>query len=111
MKKLILPFILFMGSGGVFAQLSIENVPLGSGTPGNDGVENAIPWDLDIYHAPQYMPGYPTASTIFPRAITVSCVESDNGLRCRGYNWLPEMGRAEYLMIRPVIVKETSLPK
>ena len=111
MKKLIFPLIFFVCSGMVFAQLKIDRTPLGSGTPGNDGVENAVQWDLDIYHAPQYMPGYPTASTIFPRTITVSCVENENGIRCKGYNWLPEMGRAEYLMIRPIIVKETTLQK
>lgn len=111
MKKLILPLILFVCSGISFAQLNIDRTPLGSGTPGNDGVENAVPWDLDIYHAPQYMPGYPTASTIFPRTIMVSCIENENGIRCKGYHWLPEMGRAEYLMIRPIIVKETPLAK
>lgn len=111
MKKLIFPLIFFVCSDLVLAQVNIERTPLGSGTPGNDGVENAVQWDLDIYHAPQYMPGYPTASTIFPRAISVSCVENEKGISCKGYNWLPEMGRAEYLMIRPIIVKEATLQK
>lgn len=106
MKKLIAPFILCACAGMAFSQMKIDSMPLGSGTPGNDGVENAVPWDLDIFHAPQYLPGYPTAATIFPRAITVSCVESEKGIHCKGYQWRPEMGRAEYLMIRPIIVKE-----
>ena len=109
MKKLIVSLILSVCTGLVFAQIKIDRVPLGSGTPGNDGVENAVEWDLDIYHAPQYMPGYPTASTIFPRTINVSCVQSAKGIHCKGYNWLPDMGRAEYLMIKPIIIKETQL--
>ncbi|ABM35479.1 hypothetical protein [Polaromonas naphthalenivorans] len=106
MKKPTLLLILIFCSGGVLAQVNIDRIPLGSGTPGNDGVENAVEWDLNLYHAPQYMPGHPTASTIFPRAISVLCMEKETGLHCKGYNWLPEMGRTEYLMIRPMIVKE-----
>ena len=97
-------------SGGVLAQVAIERAALGSGTPGSTGLENAAPWDLDIYHAPQYMPGYPTASTIFPRTIAVFCVEKESLIQCKGYNWVQEMGRAEYLMIRPVMVKELPAP-
>jgi hypothetical protein len=95
--------------GWLQAQVAIERVPLGSGTPGmpaNGGTENAVQWDGEIYHAPQYLPGYPTAASIFPRAVPVSCVKQAAGLHCRGYPWLADMGRAEYLMIRPVLVKE-----
>lgn len=106
MKKLILLLTLYFCTGWVLAEVNIDRISLGSGTPGNDGVENAIKWDLNLYHAPQYMPGYPTASTIFPRAISVLCIQKEADLHCKGYNWLPEMGRAEYLMIRPTIVKE-----
>ncbi len=106
MKKPTLLLILLFYSGWVLAQVNIDRISLGSGTPGNEGVENAIEWDLNLYHAPQYMPGYPTASTIFPRAISVLCMKQQTGLHCKGYNWLAEMGRAEYLMIRPMIVKE-----
>ncbi|MDB5868217.1 MAG: hypothetical protein JWP96_549 [Polaromonas sp.] len=106
MKKLILLMISTACSGWLFAQVDIDRIPLGSGIPGNNGVENATRWDMDIYHAPQYMPGYPTAATLFPRAINVLCVKHENGLRCKGYNWLPEMGRAEYLMIRPILVEQ-----
>jgi len=108
MKKLILPLVMAACSGWAAAQLSIDRTPLGTGTPGNDGVENAIQWDDDIYHAPQYMPGYPTAATIFPRAVSVLCTKNASGIHCKGYNWLPEMGRAEYLMIRPVMTQDTS---
>ena len=106
MNKLIVLITSLACSGSVFAQVNIERVQLGSGIPGNAGVENAVQWDVDIYHAPQYMPGYPTASPLFPRAINVLCVKHENGLRCKGYNWLPEMGRAEYLMIRPILVDQ-----
>lgn len=106
MKKPILLLILLCCSGWGLAQVNIDRTPLGSGAPGNEGVENAIEWDLNLYHAPQYMPGYPTAATIFPRAISVLCLQKEAGLHCKGYNWVAEMGRAEYLMIRPVIVKE-----
>lgn len=98
-----------LSSSLLFAQVNIDRNSLGSGTPGETGVENATQWDIDLYHAPQYMPGYPTAATIFPRAINVSCIKTVAGLNCKGYNWSPEMGRSEYLLIRPVIVKE--LPK
>lgn len=106
MNKLILLIISMACSAGAFAQVDIDRIPLGSGVPGNSGVENATQWDMDIYHAPQYMPGYPTASTLFPRAVPVLCVKRDSGLHCKGYNWLPEMGRAEYLMIRPILVDQ-----
>lgn len=110
MKKIILTLIFLVCSGCTLAQVAIERVPLGSGTPGDQGVENATQWDLDLYHAPQYMPGYPTASTIFPRAVAVFCVAKESGIQCKGYNWVSDMGRAEYLMIRPVMVKEFPAP-
>ena len=108
MKKLTLLLFLCSSTAWVLADVNIDRFSLGSGTPGNSGVENAIKWDADVYHAPQYMPGYPTASIIFPRAISVLCVQKGADLLCKGYNWLPEMGRAEYLMIRPIIVKESA---
>jgi hypothetical protein len=33
----------------------------------------------------------------------VECVKTATGLQCKGYNWSPELGHGEYLMIRPVI--------
>ena len=106
MKKLTLLLLLYSCTGWGLAEVNIDRMSLGSGTPGNSGVENALKWDAEVYHAPQYMPGYPTASVIFPRAISVLCMQKGADLHCKGYNWLPEMGRAEYLMIRPIIVKE-----
>jgi hypothetical protein len=54
-----------------------------------------------LYYAPQYLPGFPTAATIWPRVIDVNCVKSDADIKCAGYEWLPELGRGEYLLIRP----------
>lgn len=87
-------------------QVGIDRQPLGSGQPGAVGIENATKWDNNIYHAPQYMPGHPTAATLYPRVIDVPCVQTATGLNCKGYNWLPELGRGEYLMIRPVVTVE-----
>lgn len=103
MKKLILTLALAGLAGSVFAQVAVSREPLGSGQPGTVGIENAVKWDNDIYHAPQYMPGYPTAAVLYPRVVDVPCTKTATGLNCKGYNWLPELGRGEYLMIRPVV--------
>lgn len=86
------------------AQVLVGRNNTGSGTPGSVGFENATQWDNDIFHAPQYMPGYPTAASIWPRVLTLKCEKDGLLVKCPGYNWLPEMGRGEYLMIRPEIV-------
>jgi len=52
------------------------------------------------------MPGHPTAATLYPRVVDVECTKVSTGLNCKGYNWLPELGRGEYLMIRPVLAPE-----
>ena len=110
MKKLILTLARVAAAGSVLAQsVSIGRESAGSGQPGATGFENATKWDNDIFHAPQYMPGYPTAAVLYPRVVDVECVRAVNGLNCKGYNWLPELGRGEYLMIRPV-VKEAPKP-
>ena len=76
---------------------------LGSGTPGFVGFEPATHMGEGIYHAPQYMPAYPTASPIWPRVIEVECEKQDNRFVCGGYDWLPALGRGEYLYIRPTM--------
>lgn len=110
MKKLILTLTLIGLSWAAMAQqVSIGRQELGSGTPnvsGVSGFELAGKWDNNIFHAPQYMPGNPTAATLYPRIIDVECVKVATGLNCKGYNWLPELGRGEYLMIRPVLSPE-----
>lgn len=107
MKKLILAMALVGLTGSVLAQqVSVGRHELGSGTPGISGFELAGKWDNNIFHAPQYLPGYPTAATLYPRVVDVECIKVKTGLNCKGYNWLPEMGRGEYLMIRPVLTPE-----
>ena len=107
MKKLILIAALIGFAGSVLAQeVTITREELGSGQVNTTGVENATNWDNDIYHTPQYMPGHPTAATLYPRVVDVECTRSPTGLNCKGYHWTPDMGRGEYLMIHPVIAPE-----
>lgn len=84
----------------------IFRVPLGSGTPGFQSAEQATYVGDGLWHAPQYMPMYPTAGVIWPRVIDVSCVKSQAQYICDGYNWLPALGRGEYLLIRPSVKPE-----
>ena len=74
------------------------------------------------YYVPQYLPYYPTAATIWARVVQVPCEKAADGkLTCEGYNWTPDMGRAEYLFIMPkikqptvvtnTIIKETTILK
>lgn len=107
MLKLILSLTLVMLAGSAIAQVGIHRVENGSGHPNATGVENADRWDQNIYHAPQYMPGHPTAATLWPRVVDVTCKQIVDKVICDGYNWMPAMGRGEYLMIRPVV---TELP-
>ena len=106
MKRLITFTVLSGVMFSALAQVGIMRNELGSGTPGAKGLENAVQWGNDIYHAPQYMPGYPTAAILYPRVVDVECSREVTGLACKGYNWLPELGRGEYLMFRPVVKVE-----
>ena len=103
MKRLILNLTFVILTGPVMAQVGIHRVENGSGQPNATGIENADQWEQDIYHAPQYMPGYPTAATLWPHIIDVPCANTAGKIICNGYNWTPDMGRTEYLLIRPVI--------
>lgn len=79
--------------------LLIERVPFGSGLQNTTGMENAQPVaDFGVWHVPQYMPGYPTAATIWPRVVLVHCKDG----ACDGYAITPNMGPGEYLFFRPV---------
>ena len=105
MKKLILSLALVVLAGSAMAQVSVTRVENGSGQPTAIGLEGADKWDQDIYHAPQYMPGYPTAATLWPRVVDVPCKQVGNNITCNGYEWTPDLGRGEYLMIHPVFVE------
>lgn len=82
--------------------VSIARLPMGSGAPGQPGFENADMVENNIYHAPQYLPGHPTARTIWARVVYVSCRRVSEAVECDGYHWSPAMGRAEYLYFTPV---------
>lgn len=110
MKKLVILLAMMALAGVSMAQtVMIERNDMGSGTPGLLGQEVAVKWGNDISHAPQYMPGYPTAATLFPRVVDVPCTKTASGVVCGGYSLLPEMGRGEYLLFRPVVVKESEV--
>ncbi len=89
--------------------VQIQRNTLGSGQQGETGYESStLVLDNDIFHAPQYLPFYPTAGTIWPRVVEVQCIKSIDGLKCEGYDWLPALGRGEYLFFKPVI--KTAVP-
>ena len=101
-------FILCLVAAAAHAEVNIGRVIDGSGSPGNSiGVENAREVENNIFHAPQYMPNYPTAATIWPRVIDVPCVKNGDDLKCEGYHWTPDMGRGEYLFFTPVVKADT----
>jgi hypothetical protein len=37
--------------------------------------------------------------------VDVKCTKAGEVLTCEGYHWTPEMGRAEYLLVHPVVVE------
>lgn len=111
MKKLILAAVMAAITGSVFAiDVNVSREALGSGTPEQKGNESAVKWDNDIYHAPQYMPGFPTAATLWPRVMDVRCDKVGTTYNCDGYHWMPELGRGEYLMIRPMVKRPEPTP-
>lgn len=111
MKKLILAAAMVALTGSVFAiEVNVSREALGSGSPEQHGVENATKWDNDIYHAPQYMPGFPTAATLWPRVVDVRCDKVGTTYNCDGYHWMPDLGRGEYLMIRPMVKRPDPAP-
>lgn len=122
MKKTIaiLAGLLLASSAFAVENVGIVRNELGSGTPGANGWERAIQVgpDSTYLHAPQYMPGFPTAATIWPRVINVKCTgdkvhprahsqrrDVTTVTKCDGYNWSPALGRGEYLFINPSVVE------
>lgn len=92
----------------VFAQ-DVQVRQLGSGTPAAESSKGTEATELvndTASHAPQYLPGHPTAATIYPRVVEVPCTKAADGkLTCAGYNWTPNMGRGEYLYVTPKIIE------
>jgi len=101
MKK-ILAIALLGITGSVFADVVVFRNDLESAQLGSRATfENALKVGNDLYFVPQYMPGFPTAATIYPRVVSVPCSKTAKGMDCKGYNWSPAMGRGEYLMFTP----------
>jgi len=117
MMKKLLALALLSTCLSAYAENSIiiERRQLGSGTPApavTTGTQWANSVNDGMYHVPQYLPGFPTAATIWPRTITTPCVRTPTGqLTCNGYNWRPEFGRAEYLFVTPEIVQPPQVIK
>jgi hypothetical protein len=112
MKNLLALIVSGLLASSVFAgDVEIQSRAFGSGSPGLKVPQKATAELPDgLYFAPQYLPGSPTAATIYPRVIDVKCVRQVTGEAvCEGYNWTPDMGRSEYLLIRPSI-KELPAP-
>jgi hypothetical protein len=110
MKTFLLMAALAVSSTAFAADVNVQRKVLGSGTPGQTGLENAkvvnsTGAENNILHAPQYMPNHPTAATIWPRVVEVPCVKIGADLKCEGYNWNPSMGRGEYLFVTPQIIE------
>lgn len=99
------------------SEYTIERRAFGSGhsaPPGFKGsnqVYDVTTHNDGIYFTPQYLPGFPTAATIWPRVVDVKCKKIGIDTVCDGYQWRPEYGRGEYLMFRPVIQKQQPLAK
>lgn len=109
MKTTVLGICMALMVGSLGAQ-TINAVPYGSGTPGSQAQENATLVDNNVYHAPQYMPGSPTAASIWPRVVEVPCRNVGGTLKCDGYVWQPRLGRGEYLFFKPVVMEEPKPP-
>lgn len=78
--------------------LRVERMNMGSGLQNARGTESAEPvGSLGVWHVPQYLPGFPTAATIWPRVIIIQCTSD----LCAGYEITPEIGRGEYLFFVP----------
>jgi hypothetical protein len=89
----------------------VERMPFGSGTPAvsaTNGTEAANLVVDGLYHVPNYLPGFPTAATIWPREIPVECAKDPETRNptCSGYRVHPAVGRGEYIFIRPVAKAE-----
>lgn len=86
---------------------NVERLPFGSGTPApatSSGAQPAYYVVDGLYHVPNYLPGFPTAATIWPREVPIACEpDAETGKpTCTGYRVQPAIGRGEYIFVRPV---------
>jgi hypothetical protein len=117
MKSILISALLVLGAhAGAIAQTAelpvgdsfdIERQPYGSGTPAagvSAGVDEARHVADGLYHVPNYLPGFPTAATIWPRELPVECrTDVFGSVTCKGYEVLPAVGRGEYIFVRPYV--------
>ena len=90
------------------SDVQIKRMPFGSGTPAaaaTDGTETAVPVADGLYHVPNYLPGFPTAATIWPRELPTDCHRDATTGKpvCAGFEVYPTTGRGEYLFVRPTL--------
>lgn len=98
--------------GEAGARVRINGVPLGSGVPTATGMpqpEAAHHVANGDFHVPNYLPGHPTAATLWPRVVWLPCERDEwrAELVCGGYDVSPSRG--EYVYLRP-LEKPKSLP-
>jgi hypothetical protein len=102
-------------SSAFMPSFDVERMPFGSGTPAagvTAGTEAAEHVADGLYHVPNYLPGHPTAATIWPREVPVECKADAWGQPiCTGYEVLPALGRGEYIFVRPVVKPQPEPPR
>lgn len=96
MRKLFISLLLAVVSATASAQYLVQNKILG---PNN--VENGSGLGIkvfgDFYHVPQFMPGFPTAATIWPRVVKTDCRFTDRNIYCDSIRLTQYGDRSEYL--------------
>ena len=107
-KLLVLAALLFGSVAWADDSLIImHNQPVGIGEQHlGDTVARVVHPDYGLYHAPSYLPFYPTAAPIWPSIIEVSCIKKGGNLICDNVIWSPSMGRGEYVYLKPVLKEE-----
>jgi hypothetical protein len=110
MKKSILMLSLLTALVPASQAQDIKNESLGSGVPMMMGSQPLYFVGNGLYALEQYLPNHPTAATIYPRIVDVNCTQLLDTVVCEGYNWLPSMGRGEYLFVRPHVVLPVASP-
>lgn len=109
--KIFIPFVLLAATCSIAAaaggNFQIERMASGSGTPAvgeTNGTEAAEHVADGLYHAPNFLPGFPTAATIWPREVPITCDLDRTTQRktCSGYRVIPAIGRGEYIFVRPM---------
>lgn len=125
MKKLVLSLIITLVSLSVHAEdfksaakivteqpIVINRQLVGSGAQTGVGKQTSIIVHRQgLLHTPNYMPGYPTATTLWPRVVRVPCVKGVDGkLYCDQFDWTPADGRGEYIYYTPMVKEPAYCP-